>query len=512
MKISKLFFAVLLLTNFYYAQTTVSGEQSGVWTKQNSPYLVEGEITVPNGSALQIESGVQVIFQGHFKFNVNGTLIANGTETDSVIFTASNTDEGWGGIRFNNSGGNILKYCVLEYGKTSAADYPDNNGGAVALINSNAKFYNCLFQNNNAPGDEDGMGGAVYGINTGGEPGATRFVNCVFENNYAYGEGGAIKFSGDLSSVIDSCVFINNHCQYGGGALSLYSVYKTKILNSVFANNYTSYSAGGAIQGLGYGNLFYVGNSTFYGNHADGGDGGGIYLAYTQMYMANSIVKNNHGAYSNDVYLDFEASAEINYSDIQLPEGATGSNNINADPQFIDAQNLDFHLTAHSPCVDAGTNFYAVGSDTIVYIESFYGQAPDIGAYEFYPPGAVTLDKPGNFELYQNYPNPFNPTTNITYVIARSEATRQSAENSALANNATDCHASLRSARNDGIIQVSLKVYDALGREVATLVNEKQAPGKYSVQFENSNFPSGIYFYTLRAGNFVQTRKMVLMK
>ncbi len=97
------------------------------------------------------------------------------------------------------------------------------------------------------------------------------------------------------------------------------------------------------------------------------------------------------------------------------------------------------------------------------------------------------------FELSQNYPNPFNPTTNITYVIpsviARSEATRQSTE-----------------------LSVQLKVYDALGREVATLVNAKQTPGKYSVQFNASNLSSGVYFYTLRAGNFVQTKKMILMK
>ena len=97
------------------------------------------------------------------------------------------------------------------------------------------------------------------------------------------------------------------------------------------------------------------------------------------------------------------------------------------------------------------------------------------------------------FKLYQNYPNPFNPSTNITYVIARSGATRQSAE-----------------------VSVQLKVYDILGREVATLVNAKQAPGKYSVQFDASSaaggLPSGIYFYTIKAGNFTATKKMILLK
>ncbi len=96
---------------------------------------------------------------------------------------------------------------------------------------------------------------------------------------------------------------------------------------------------------------------------------------------------------------------------------------------------------------------------------------------------------PTKFELYQNYPNPFNPTTTIIYAIPK-----------------------VGDANFASPTTVKLVVYDALGREIATLVNKKQAPGKYSVQFNANNLPSGVYFYTLRAGNFVQTRKMILMK
>ncbi len=90
---------------------------------------------------------------------------------------------------------------------------------------------------------------------------------------------------------------------------------------------------------------------------------------------------------------------------------------------------------------------------------------------------------PQNYNLLQNYPNPFNPTTVISYHLA--------------------------SPAN-----VSLKVYDSLGREVDTLINKFQQPGFYDAQFsiQNSQLPSGIYFYTLRAGSFSQTRKMVVMK
>lgn len=93
---------------------------------------------------------------------------------------------------------------------------------------------------------------------------------------------------------------------------------------------------------------------------------------------------------------------------------------------------------------------------------------------------------PNTFSLEQNYPNPFNPTTNIGFRIA-----------------------------NRGF--VSLKVYDALGNEVATLVNEELEAGKYEVDFNvaqvsRPEIASGIYFYRLQAGSFIETKKMLLLK
>jgi hypothetical protein len=88
---------------------------------------------------------------------------------------------------------------------------------------------------------------------------------------------------------------------------------------------------------------------------------------------------------------------------------------------------------------------------------------------------------PTSYALDQNYPNPFNPTTSIVYQIPRS-----------------------------GL--VTLKVYDILGKQVAELVNENQEAGKYSVNFSGSNLPSGIYIYELKANDYLQSRKMVLLK
>ncbi len=88
---------------------------------------------------------------------------------------------------------------------------------------------------------------------------------------------------------------------------------------------------------------------------------------------------------------------------------------------------------------------------------------------------------PNQFVLEQNYPNPFNPSTDIRYQIS-------------------------------AVSPVSLKVYDALGREVATLVDEEKTPGTYKVSFDGSRLASGVYYYTLRAGNNVQTKQMLMVK
>ncbi len=99
--------------------------------------------------------------------------------------------------------------------------------------------------------------------------------------------------------------------------------------------------------------------------------------------------------------------------------------------------------------------------------------------------GTVSVDEKKiiikDYSLSQNYPNPFNPTTTISYQI-----------------------------KERGLVK--LKVYDVLGKEVETIVKEEQTPGSYSVKFDGSNLPSGVYVYSLRVNNFIQIRKMILLK
>jgi Secretion system C-terminal sorting domain len=97
-------------------------------------------------------------------------------------------------------------------------------------------------------------------------------------------------------------------------------------------------------------------------------------------------------------------------------------------------------------------------------------------------------DQPNTFYLFQNYPNPFNPSTKIKFTIPTVETHRNVS------------------------LQTTLKVYDVLGNEIATLVNEEKPAGSYEVEFSAKGLPSGIYFYQLKAGRFMETKKMVLIR
>jgi hypothetical protein len=88
---------------------------------------------------------------------------------------------------------------------------------------------------------------------------------------------------------------------------------------------------------------------------------------------------------------------------------------------------------------------------------------------------------PKEYKLEQNYPNPFNPTTTIKYSIPKTSF-------------------------------VSLKIYNLIGEEVATLVNEENSIGNYEIEFNATSLPSGVYFYRIQADSFVETKKMVLLK
>ena len=168
--------------------------------------------------------------------------------------------------------------------------------------------------------------------------------------------------------------------------------------------------------------------------------------------------------------------------------GNYGGTGINANPLFVNnvRERYGYVIASNSPARNAGGDLQAFIESKGLPWTDIEGNprdsSPDLGAYEY--DGILGVEnelQPLTYNLEQNYPNPFNPSTTISYSIPASSF-------------------------------VTLKVFDILGNEIKSLVNEEMFVGIYKVEFNAANLPSGVYFYRLQTANFIETRKMVLMK
>jgi photosystem II stability/assembly factor-like uncharacterized protein len=155
---------------------------------------------------------------------------------------------------------------------------------------------------------------------------------------------------------------------------------------------------------------------------------------------------------------------------------------------FLDTLLTDTSLTILD--LDFGQNYYW---RVKAFNEVGWGSYSDVGTFTTNPTSAKNEVDENLFEfsLQQNFPNPFNPTTIIKFIIPQADNP-------------------LPGGARGGF--VTLKVYDVLGNEITTLVNKEKPAGEYEVEFDGSDLSSGIYFYQLKAGSFVITKKMVLMR
>jgi hypothetical protein len=153
-------------------------------------------------------------------------------------------------------------------------------------------------------------------------------------------------------------------------------------------------------------------------------------------------------------------------------------------PEWTDVVSIQFDIV--DPNVSANLSWLTTSPFWGIY-DADNSTLWETGEFEDYPTSVEPIsDIPMNYELAQNYPNPFNPSTKIKFAIP-SIGTRNA-------------------------MPVQLKVYDILGNEVVTLVNEEMEPGNYEVEFSAVNLASGIYIYHLYSPEFSDTRKMVLLR
>ncbi|MFH1734827.1 MAG: right-handed parallel beta-helix repeat-containing protein [bacterium] len=253
---------------------------------------------------------------------------AVGTETDSILFTAADTIEGWHGIRFVDApDSSHLSYCIVEYGKASGTSIDDNCGGGFFCDNSNPIFRNCSVTNNSASMASVLYhgGGGVYckgGSNAEissctimsnkGHDGGGVYCNgsspvlrsCVISSNYANASGGGI-FCNNLSVVtVESTVLSENIADvFGGGIACLTPNYASVVLDSsTLAGNQAE--KGGGIS-LDSGCIGEIVGCMFSGNHASL-DGGGIYCFNSQLIVGYSTIVDNQAPnnYGGGVYME----------------------------------------------------------------------------------------------------------------------------------------------------------------------------------------------------------------
>lgn|GEM_PF-4605581 len=459
------FLVLVLCFGQSVSQTVVSDGVSGTWTASKSPYIAVKDIWVDG--TLRIEPGVVVRFQaGGLKFSIgSGQLIARGTERDPIIFEPlQGTLPGlWRGITASNNWlADTLEYCDVRLAVIGIDVGSSVNGRCDPVILSR-----CDIHHNATNG--------VQSLATGGATAAVsdvRMTECLVHENGGYGvyqdrNGVVAGASGHPEATLIRCKIYKNGkagvYQTTNGTSILY-VYNCDIVKNA--------SDGIAISGTAtITNCIVAWNGGF-----------GIAKVTTGSWLTtrdvlyNDVWQNAAGAY------DKLAGDRFGYPVTTNVNGDSCDANFNlyADPLFKDTVGHHFMLTSGSPCIDGGTT-YVGGS----IVRDPDGSIPDIGVEYYDSILGVEGDaagEPFQFTLFQNYPNPFNPVATIAYDLPHAAS-------------------------------VSLAVYDILGQEVAVLVREYQAPGRYRAVFDASALPSGVYLYRLETSNgYTASKKMVFLK
>lgn len=207
-----------LLTGQVWAQTEIANGESvsGKWTKQNSPYIVLGEVTVPKGKTLRIEPGVEVRFltsdnreyqDDNFELGilrVSGILKAEGTAKEPIRFTRDGDEGQWGCIHiFSGDAKSVIKWCIIEYSHyvrelVEAEDGYDNATGALSFYASGGRVENCLIRKS----------WAAINAKMGAQPALSHCT--IVENEYGLESNRNPVVGGSTLIEAESCILFDN--------------------------------------------------------------------------------------------------------------------------------------------------------------------------------------------------------------------------------------------------------------------------------------------------------------
>ncbi len=391
-----------------------------------------------------------------------------------------------GGVFAHTSSAKIQNNIIVS---NAIQNNSDSWGGGICCFNGNYVIENNTIKNNeiNSPViDFYSLGGGIYTYSLG----YVRIKNNkIIDNSITAPEawGGGIIPAGlnnDNYFILNNLISGNtlNVSTGGSGGIDIYN-HSPTIENNIIVNNSAPRGGGAVIE-----NAIPIFSSNTIAYNTSTVSGGGLDIVNSNPLIMNCIVWGNDAPTGPQI----SGLAIVVYSDVE--GGWTGEGNINDDPLFVNPTNGDFTLQDNvSPCLQTGTDSIYIGG-TMYYCPPFCihnvprpspaGTRPDIGACENeYPVGIIDnlLLIPEEYSLAQNYPNPFNPSTKIKYGIPERTF-------------------------------VELKIYDILGREVGLLVKEEQDAGYYELNFNAVKLSSGIYLYRLQAGDYIKTKKMILLK
>ncbi|MBK8981598.1 MAG: T9SS type A sorting domain-containing protein [Ignavibacteria bacterium] len=453
-------------------------------------------ISGASANILNVPSQYSTI-QSAINASVNGdtVLVQPGTYPENIIFRGKRIV--LTSLYYQNRDLNFIQTTIINGGSPV---HPDTGSCVIICNNEDSTTVLQGFTLTGGTGtrwmDEHGAG-----IFREGGGILVQYSKPVIQNNVITGNsavtGGVISTGGGGVRIGDSYprfynnIVTNNTARYGAGVVLNYTGGEYK--NNIVFNNYGSmdFGAGSGIWVNGFfTRLITVINNTIINNSAVTGNpgiygNGGVVAAFR-----NNIIWGNRSP--NNVQIA-SGNFTVRYCNVQ--GGYNGAGNINENPEF---DTTNYFLRAGSPCADRGDSS-AIYNDLPDQNNPAIARWPsrgtlrnDIGAYG--GPGSLNIantvvgisnvnaiNLPSAFSLKQNFPNPFNPKTIINY--------------------------ELQTTGN-----VTLKVYNILGNSTETLVSEKQNAGSYSVEFDGSKYPSGVYFYSLESGDAIQVKRMMLLK
>jgi hypothetical protein len=331
----------------------------------------------------------------------------------------------------------------------------DGNQDSTVVVFSNGEDSSSVISGFTIKNGQGRNGGGIHCGNNS----SPRIENLVITNNVADFGGGIQCFNS--SPKIRNVIITGNTAGNDGGGIHCFNASPT-LENVEITDNLGTWKGGG----LGVFSSSDVIAEHVTMNNNSSNSGAGVYCSGSNPTFTNSILWNSM---TDEIHL-ISGSVTASYSDVL--GGWTGQGNINTEPLFCDPSTGDYYLAQNSPCIGAGEN----GSS-------------NIGAYGAGCSPILTIASevlPETYALHQNYPNPFNPITTLRYDLPE------------------DSH-------------VNITVYDMLGRVVKTMVNQTQNAGFRFIIWDATNdfgkpISAGIYLYKIQAGEYISTKKMVLLK